>query len=208
MKKLSLFLIVCSALVFTGCPGTDECEEIITHEWNLPKVLNQYFPYEVGQQVAFYNDKPEPFADTLVYEVREVFLLNYDSAYYTSLHNPCYPEDTLPLYGVLLTKISEQSNDNTPRLIRLNFGGTAGGANGQEVDIRFSCFAQYNGQEVLGWQKYYKGEISDLGDVINLNTAYNNYSDHMSAQIIKGKGLTIFDNRGNGYINWPWYLVE
>ena len=208
MKKLSLFLIVCSALVFTGCPGPDECEEIIAHGWRLPKVLNQYFPYEVGQQVAFYNDKPEPLADTLVYEVREVLLLNYDSAYYTYSWDPCHPTGERPTYGVRLSRISGQSSDEVPNELHIAFSGSAGGANGQEVDICFSCFAQYNGQKVLGWQKYYKGEISDLGDVINLNTAYNNYSDHMSAQIIKGKGLTIFSNRGNSYINWPWYLVE
>lgn len=206
MKKVSLFLIVCSALVFTGCPGPDECEEIIAHGWHLPKVLNQYFPYEVGQQIAFYNDKPEPLADTLVYEVREVLLLNYDSAYYTYSWDPCHPTGERPTYGVRLSRISGQSSDEVPNDLHIAFYGSAGGENGQDVNVDFCFLAHYNGQEVLGLLESYEDEISNLGDVISLNTPYNNYSDHMYAQIVKGKGLTIFSNWGNGY--WPWYLVE
>ena len=205
MKKLSLFLIVCSALVFTGCSGPDECEEIIAHGWHLPKVLNQYFPYEVGQQIAFYNDKPEPLADTLVYEVREVLLLNYDSAYYTYSWDPCHPTGERPTYGVRLSRISGQSSDEVPDEFRLLFYGTAGGENGQRVSIRFGFEAHYNNAHVNLTSQPYDGDISDLGDVIDFGVVGDN---SLSAQIVKDKGLTSFSNKGNSSANWLWHLVE
>ena len=205
MKKLSLFLIVCSALVFTGCSGPDECEEIIAHGWHLPKVLNQYFPYEVGQQIAFYNDKPEPLADTLVYEVREVLLLNYDSAYYTYSWDPCHPTGERPTYGVRLSRISGQSSDEVPDEFRLLFYGTAGGENGQRVSIRFGFEAHYNNAHVNLTSQPYDGDISDLGDAIDFGVVGDN---SLSAQIVKDKGLTSFSNKGNSSANWLWHLVE
>ena len=204
MKKISLLLLVCSALVFTGCT-TDDCEITTAHDWCLPKVLNQYLPYEVGQQISFYNDRPESLADTLVYEVRDMYLLNYDTAYYTYYWDLCHPGYDLPVYYVRLSRISGQSSDEVPDEFRLLFYGTAGGENGQRVSIRFGFEAHYNNAHVNLTSQPYDGDISDLGDAIDFGVVGDN---SLSAQIVKDKGLTSFSNKGNSSANWLWHLVE
>ena len=206
MKKIILFVIPCCLVFISGCHKlSDECEDTIMHRWLLPKVLNSYLPYEVGQRLAFSNEMCEPSGDTVIYEVTDVQLLDYDQAYVTYSVNPCYPTGAERAFSVSLKRISGQTGDDTPSQIDLYFVGTASGENGQCVNVAFGISSLFdnNRHSSIG-SEWYQGDISDMGDRIQLSDTQ--YQDHFMAyaEIIKDRGLHGF----NLHHSNSWMLIE
>lgn len=202
MRKIVLFFVVIVMLVMSGCQRhpKDECEDILTHVWLLPKTLNQYLPYEVGQHLTFTNEMPDELGDTVIYEIVDVRLLEYDSAYVTSSYNPCYPTGLLPDYDVRLIRISEQTGDKTPKQILLLFGGSAGGSNGQVVNVEFGMLSDFENHQSGLNSKNYQGNVSEMGDTIRLDQYGDPYVDY--AEIHKDKGLVGFSSHRDGIVSW------
>ena len=205
MKKCFFFAIVASMLVLTSCPGPDPCELVATHGWRLPKELNQFFPYEIGQRISFENN--QLMADTLVFEVSEVHLLEYDTAYYSSWYDPCHPTGELAEWGVTLTRISGQDGTYAPKTIRLVFGGGGIDPDGQKFRVNFIFSAIYDNMILNLESPTYTGEISNLEDsfLMNIVMSDNYNAEPEYAQIVKDKGLTVFSNRTSTV---PWQLIE
>ena len=203
MKKYFLLTILAFVLILSACDRQEGCEDLVGYEWLLPKTLNQYLPYTMGQRVSFVNETVDAPEDTLVYEVSEVFLLNYDTAYASYHWNPCYPTGLLPDYYVALKRVSGQNDVDVPKHLRLAFSGSAGGNDGQMVDVSFFIVADFNNQQSILSSTGYNGDISNLEAEISMET--DGYEDMTHAYILKDKGLTRFTIK-NGNVTWS--LIE
>ncbi|MBR4135909.1 MAG: hypothetical protein IKU03_05835 [Bacteroidales bacterium] len=203
MKKYLLLTVLAFALMLSACNRHEGCEDLVGYEWLLPKTLNQYLPYTMGQRVSFVNETMDSPADTLVYEVSEVFLLEYDTAYSSYHWNPCYPTGLLPDYFVALKRVSEQNELDVPKHLRLVFSGSAGGDDGQNVDVQFFVVADFDHRQCILSSTSYNGDISNMGNEILLDS--DDYDEMSHAHILKGKGLTGFVVK-NGNVTWS--LVE
>ncbi|MCR4681544.1 MAG: hypothetical protein K5636_08055 [Bacteroidales bacterium] len=184
MRKSIIALVIFSIFALTGCKDPDPCQEQETYGWHLPKVLNEYLPYEVGQQITFVNETGE----TMSFQAEVVNLLQYDTAYYTSTFNPCYPTGIFPTYGVGLILVPESVNPNgLKKGLFLSFGGMAGGDFGQNVGISFNIVSDLTNHQESG-TTYYNGNIQHFGDTVEIQ------NEKINATIVKGHGLIRFQD--------------
>lgn len=189
------------ALALVGCEKKNDCVETEYDGWHLPKVVNEYLPYQEGQQLLFLNDN----GDSLHFEVQEARLLDYDSAHYTHVVNSCdYPTGLLvPCGEVCLVSLPETktSFDYKKKGIELGFYGN-GTSNGGIRQLWFMMASDmYPSQGYIESEKY-SGNVADLNDTICLKD--DNAYKPLNAKIVKGKGLVSYeDKRDNG----AWHLV-
>ena len=202
MKKLAIILV--AVLALAGCKKKiDGCVEHEYDHWLLPKAVNEYLPYQKGQQRLFLNDN----GDSLRFEVRTARLLNYDSAHYTKVYNSCYPTGGIigPMGEVYLVEVPETyMEDHSRKGVYLQFYGD-GTENGEIGWLHFSMIpSMYPSKNYPIDSERYNGDISGLADTISLDREENNY--HLiNAILVKGKGLVSYlDDRDNG----EWHLVE
>lgn len=203
MKKYLLLTVLAFVLILSACNRHEGCEDLVGYEWLLPKTLNQYLPYTMGQSVSFVNETTDSPADTLVYEVYDAFLLEYDTAYVSYHWNPCYPTGLLPEYFVALKCVSGQNEVDVPKYLRLAFSGSAGGNDGQMIDVRFFIVADFNNRQCILSSTGYNGDISNMGADISMQT--DDYDEMSHAHILKDKGLTDFTIKNGNVI---WTLME
>lgn len=196
MKKLALVLMIALALV--GCEKKNDCVETEYDGWHLPKVVNEYLPYQEGQQLLFLNDNN----DSLRFEVRYLRLMEYDTAHYTYTENSCYPTGVIgPSGEMYLVCLPETSYNYHKKGIQLEFYGD-GNENGEIGCLWFSMMSDmYPSQDFIESEKY-GGNIADLSDTICLKD--DDSYQLLNAKVVKGKGLVSYeDKRDNG----AWHLV-
>ena len=195
MKKSAL--ILASVLALAGCTKKNNgCVEQVCEGWSLPKVVNEYLPYEEGQKLLFLNDN----GDSLQFEVRNVDLMDYDSAHYTYTVNSCYPTGEIgPSGEVYLVSLPETNVDDFRKKgMRLELYGK-GTKNGEIGSLWFCMLSDMYPRQCNISSEQYSGDVATLSDTICLNKE-NNF-----AVLVKGKGLVGYeDERGNG----AWHLVE
>lgn len=189
-----LLLILCGLLVFSvGCKFHDyKCEDQVGHRWMLPKELNDYLPYQIGEQLLFLNE----YGDSLRFEVQNVDLLDYDNAYYEYTWNPCYPTGMLYEYGVALVKTPPTylSDRYGLQQINLEFGGTASGGNGQNVNVTFFFRSDMYDRQDMASSESQSGDVQSLSDTLVMrNGRYVS-----EAVVVKSVGLVQYnDTRDN-----------
>ena len=197
MKKLSIILM--AVLVLAGCKKKNDCIETEYDGWHLPKVVNEYLPYQEGQQLLFLNDN----SDTLRFEVRYLRLMEYDTAHYTYTQNSCYPTGEIgPSGEVYLVSLPETYvDDYRKKGIRLEFYGD--GAENGEIYLWFSMMSDmYPSQDFIESEKY-SGNVADLSDTICLKD--DDSYQLLNAKVMKGKGLVSFEDKRDNCI---WHLAE
>lgn len=197
MKKLSLVLVAVLALV--GCKKKNDCIEHVYDGWHLPKAVNEYLPYQEGQQLLFLDDN----SDSLRFEVRYLRLMEYDTAHYTYTENSCYPTgEIFPSGEMYLVSLPETSFNNHNKGMRLEFYGV-GTENGEIVKLWFLMASDmYPSQDFIESEKY-SGNVADLSDTICLK-ADDSYK-LLNAKVVKGKGLVSYEDKRD---NCVWRLVE
>ena len=197
MKKLSLVLVAVLALV--GCKKKNDCIEHVYDGWHLPKAVNEYLPYQEGQQLLFLDDN----SDSLRFEVRYLHLMEYDTAHYTYTENSCYPTGVIgPSGEMYLVSLPETSFNNHNKGMRLEFYG-GGTENGEIVKLWFLMASDmYPSQDFIESEKY-SGNVADLSDTICLK-ADDSYQ-LLNAKVVKGKGLVSYEDKRD---NCVWRLVE
>lgn len=202
MKKSAL--ILASVLALAGCTKkNNDCVWIEYDAWHLPKVVNEYLPYQEGQQLLFLHE----YGDTLRFEVRSVRLVDYDTAHYTYKTNPCYPTgDILESAMVQLIRMPESYLENQSKQgIELQIYGAGtenGGISWLEYWMFPNMYPTFQNHNIHS--ERYNGDVALLGDTISMDR--DNKDDYMTnAILVKGKGLVSFhDDRDNG----EWLLVE
>ena len=197
MKKLSIILM--AVLVLAGCKKKNDCIETEYDGWHLPKVVNEYLPYQEGQQLLFLNDN----SDTLRFEVRYLRLMEYDTAHYTYTQNSCYPTGEIgPSGEVYLVSLPETYvDDYRKKGIRLEFYGD--GAENGEIYLWFSMMSDmYPSQDFIESEKY-SGNVADLSDTICLKD--DDSYQLLNAKVVKGKGLVSYEDKRDNCI---WHLAE
>ena len=197
MKKLSIILM--AMLVLAGCKKKNDCIETEYDGWHLPKVVNEYLPYQEGQQLLFLNDN----SDTLRFEVRYLRLMEYDTAHYTYTQNSCYPTGEIgPSGEVYLVSLPETYvDDYRKKGIRLEFYGD--GAENGEIYLWFSMMSDmYPSQDFIESEKY-SGNVADLSDTICLKD--DDSYQLLNAKVMKGKGLVSYEDKRDNCI---WHLAE
>jgi len=188
-----LLLILCGVLALSvGCKHHDyECEDQVGHSWMLPKELNDYLPYQIGEQLLFLNE----YGDSLRFEVQNVDLLDYDNAYYEYTWNPCCPTGMLYEYGVALVKTPPTylSDRYGLQQINLDFGGTANGENGQNVNVTFFFRSDMYDRQDIASSGSQSGDVQSLGDTLVMSGRYVS-----EAVLVKSVGLVQYnDTRDN-----------
>lgn len=195
MKKSIVLTMLLVALCAVGCKNK-ECEKTVeVTEWHLPKVINDYLPYEVGQQFMLANT-----SDTLFFKVDGVHLLDYDTACYTYSYNPCYPEGLSPSYSVSLACLPETNVDRyRDQSIIIGFGGFGGGEDGQQISVEFFMDIRGVYNDIIT-SKRYEGDVAELGDTIVIK------GPSLTAELVKNRGLVSFLD--NYYNTTAWVLTE
>ena len=195
-----LFLILCGVLVcLVGCKHHDfECEDQVGHGWMLPKALNDYLPYQIGEHLLFLNE----YGDSLRFEIQNVDLLDYDNVYYEYTWNPCYPTGSLADYHVRLVKtpLTYFSNGILLQAINLGFGGIANGENGQNVKVDFFFRSDMYDQQESASSESYSGDVHLLSDTIVMNGRYVS-----EAVVVKSIGLVQYHDTRD---NCTWRLCQ
>ena len=202
MKKSTL--ILASVIALAGCTKkNNDCVEQVCEGWHLPKVVNEYLPYQKGQKLLFLNDN----GDSLQFEVRVVHLMDYDSAHYTYTVNSCYPTGEIGESArVNLVRLPESYLENQSQEgIELQIYGD-GTENGEIGWLECWMFPNMypTPQNHNIHSERYSGDVAGLGDTISMDRDIEN--DYLTnAILVKGKGLVSFhDDRNNG----EWHLAE
>lgn len=198
MKKVTIILV--TVLALAGCKKkSDGCVEHEYDGWHLPKVVNEYLPYQEGQRLLFLNDN----SDSLQFEVRSTHLLDYEDAHYTYTENSCYPTgDIGPSGEMYLVSLPETSFNYHQKGIGLEFYGD--GAENVEIGKLWFLMASdmYPSQCYIESEKY-SGSVADLSDTICLKD--DDSYQLLNAKIVKGKGLVSYEDKRD---NCVWRLVE
>ena len=183
MKRSIFFLLTALLIMCTGC---HKCEKIKIEGWLLPKELNKYLPYEVGQNVVFMNEK----GDSMVFKVAYTKLLDYDTAYFSYTTNSCRPTGGVyPDYPVSLVYQPETPLTYGVKRLTINFSGTAYGEKGQYSHVSFFLISDLYDRQTILSSKGFEGDIAILSDTIPL---YYHIESGTAAIVVKNKGLTSF----------------
>lgn len=199
MKRFSFILVAALALV--GCKKKNDCIEQVCDCWHLPKVVNEYLPYQEEQQLLFLNDN----GDSLLFEVRYLRLMEYDTAHYTYTENSCYPTGLISPSGeVYLVSLPETYLDDHYRKkgIRLEFYGD-GTENGEVGKLWLFMLSDMYPSQCYIESERYSGNVADLNDTICLKD--DDSYQLLNAKVVKGKGVICYEDKRDNCI---WHLAE
>ena len=200
MKKLAIILM--TVLALAGCKKKNDCNDCIEQVcdgWHLPKVVNEYLPYQEGQRLLFLNEN----GDSLQFEVRSSRLLDYEDAHYTYTVNSCYPTGEIcPSGEINLVSLPETSFNYYNKGILFEVYGD-GTENGEIGKMWFTMMSDmYSSQDIIESEKY-SGNVADLSDTICLKD--DDSYQLLNAKVVKGKGLVSYEDKRD---NCVWHLVE